>query len=307
MEEQQSMKNSSNAEKIKTNKYAPVVVFGYNRADMLKNLFDSLEKNEDVEKMDLYIFLDIPDKKNPRDVPLSKEVITYVNTYKETSKFRNVEIKIAKQHKGLADSIISGVTEIINQYGKVIVLEDDLEVSNDFLNYMQRGLKFYQNDFKIWSLSAYCYERMKFPLNYNKDVFLGARAESWGWATWADRWNRTDWHVKSYEKFKKDIVGKMIFNIGGKDLCKSLEAQMADKGYDSWAIRWSYQQFRERKYTVYPRESRVLHCGSDNRSTHTTYHSKTGLKQKYADCRFENLKPSVRIIWNFKKAVENMS
>lgn len=94
--------------------YAPIVVFGYNRADMLKNLFDSLEKNKNVEKMDLFIFLDIPDKKKPRDIPLSKEVIAYVDTYKTISKFKSVEVEVAKQHKGLADSIISGVTKIIN-------------------------------------------------------------------------------------------------------------------------------------------------------------------------------------------------
>lgn len=287
--------------------YAPVVVFGYNRADMLKNLLESLEKNKNVEKMDLYIFIDIPSKKKPHDIPLSQEVIKYVNTYKTISKFKNVEIKIAKQHKGLADSIISGVTEIINRYGKVIVLEDDLEVSNDFLDYMQRGLKFYQSDSKVWSLSAYCYEKMKFPVRYHKDVFLGTRAESWGWGTWVDRWNKTDWNVKSYVKFKKDVVGRILFNLGGSDLYKSLEKQMKDKNYDSWAIRWSYQQFRERKYTVYPRESRVMHCGSDTRSTHTTYCSKVKLKQHYTKFRFESLKPNVKIILNFKKAAENMS
>lgn len=288
-------------------KWAPIVVFGYNRADMLKNLFDSLEKNKNVEKMDLFIFLDIPDKKKTRDIPLSKEVIEYAKTYRTISKFKKVDIEIAERHKGLADSIISGVTKIINQYGKVIVLEDDLEVSNDFLDYMQRGLEFYKNDRKIWSVGGYCYEKMKFSSTYYKDVFLAPRAESWGWGTWVDRWNRTDWNVKSYERFKKDIVGQMIFKIGGNDLCMSLEQQMEDAKYDSWAIRWSYQQFRERKYTVYPRESRVIHCGSDNRSTHTTFQSKNELKENYTECRFERLKPNVRIIWNFKKAVENMN
>lgn len=286
--------------------YAPIVIFGYNRADMLENLLNSLEANKYIEKMNLYIFIDIPDKKKPRDIPLSKKVIEYVNVYKTISKFKNVVIEIAEQHKGLANSIVSGVTKVINQYGKVIVLEDDLEVSNDFLDYMQRGLEFYKNDRKVWSIGGYCYEKMKFPLGYHKDVFLGTRVESWGWGTWANRWNRTDWDVKSYMRFKKDIVGQLLFNIGGSDLCTSLEKQMKDLKYDSWAIRWSYQQFRERKYTVYPKESRVIHCGSDNRSTHTNYKSKTKLKQKYAKCRFENLKPSVRIIWNFKKAVENM-
>lgn len=282
--------------------YAPVVVFGYNRADMLENLIDSLEKNKNVEQMDLFIFLDIPDKKNLRDVPLSEEVIVYVNTYKSVSKFKNVEIKVARKHKGLADSIISGVTKVINRYGKAIVLEDDLRVSNDFLDYMQRGLDFYENDNKVWSVAAYSpiakgLERCK------KDVFLAPRAESWGWGTWKNRWNHMDWTLASYKDFKKDFIGQILFNLGGNDLCKMLKKQMENNQYDSWAIRWCYQQFRERKYTVYPRESRVVHCGSDNRSTHTTYHSPQELKSKYPKCVFDKLKPDYRIIWKFRCAV----
>lgn len=287
--------------------YAPVVVFGYNRADMLENLFKSLEKNENVNQMDLFIFLDIPDRRKKRqDIRLSARVIEYVNEYRTRSKFGKVEIEIAENHKGLAESIISGVTKVINQYGKVIVLEDDLEVSNDFLDYMQRGLVFYENDKQVWSLGGHCYP-MKISRSYKKDIFLAPRVESWGWGTWKDRWKRTDWQVKSYPKFKRDIVGQMLFNLGGKDLSKMLRYQMADNEYNSWAIRWSYQQFRERKYTVYPVESRVIHCGDDNRSTHARYRSPQGLKDEYSRCEFCDLKPDVRMLWNFKRTNDSMA
>lgn len=280
--------------------YAPIVVFGYNRADMLENLLKSLEKNENLDQMDLYIFVDIPDKKKPRDIPLSKKVIEYVNYYKTISKFKNVEIEIAKKHRGLADSIISGVTKIINTYGKVIVLEDDLIVSDDFLDYMQRGLEFYKNDGKVWSVTAHC--PMVTGLNrYKKDVFLVPRVGSLGWGTWKDRWQHTDWKVASYGDFKKDYVGQWLFNLGGKDLCKMLKNQMTDNQCESWAIRWGYQQFRERKYTVYPKESRVIHCGNDNRSVHGSYHSPQHLKERYPRCKFCDVKPELKVIWNFKK------
>lgn len=280
--------------------YAPVVIFGYNRADMLENLLKSLEKNEKLDQMDLYIFVDIPDKKKPRDIPLSKKVIEYVNYYKTISKFKNVEIEIAQKHKGLADSIISGVTTVINQYGKVIVLEDDLEVSNDFLDYMQRGLDFYEGNKKVWSVTAHC--PMVTGLNkYQKDVFLVPRVESLGWGTWKDRWQHTDWEVASYGDFKKDYMGQLLFNLGGNDLCKMLKNQMADSQFESWAIRWGYQQFRERKYTVYPKESRVIHCGNDNRSVHGSYQSPQHLKERYLRCKFCDVKPQLKVIWNFKK------
>lgn len=283
--------------------YAPIIVFGYNRADMIENLLKSLEKNENIEEMDLFIFLDIPDKKKPRDIPLSQEVIAYINVYKAASKFKHVEVEVAKQHKGLANSVISGVSKVINQYGKVIVLEDDLIVSNDFLDYMQRGLEFYRKDNRVWSIGGHC-PKIESLGKYNEDVFLAPRIESLGWGTWENRWRHMDWEVSSFESFRRDFIGRMIFNLGGNDLYQSLKTQMTNEQYDSWAIRWCYQEFRERKYTVYPKESRVIHCGNDNRSTHGVYYSTQKLKESYEKCKFENIKPKFRIIWNFKKAVE---
>ncbi len=282
---------------------APVVVFAYNRADNLERLLRSLEKNQDTEKMSLYLFVDIPDKKNKRDLKYNKEVLEFVEDYKDrNTKFNQVIVEVAKRHKGLANAIISGVTKVINERGKVIVLEDDLEVSGDFLDYMQRGLNFYENDKKVNSMAGYCPD-MKRCSFYKNDVFLVPRAESWGWGTWKDRWSRTDWEVKSYAKFKRDIVRQMLFNLGGSDLCKMLRDQMEDERFNSWAIRWCYQQFRERKYAVYPVETRVIHCGNDNRSTHCQgWQMGRTLKQSYKKCQFQSLNPDLRMIWRFKKA-----
>ena len=286
--------------------YAPIVVFGYNRADKMENLFVSLENNENIDKMDLYIFIDIPDKKRPRDIPLSEKVIEYVKNYKTISKFKKVEIEIAEKHKGLADSVISGVTKVINKYGKVIVLEDDLEVSNDFLDYMQRGLIFYKKNSRVWSVTGHC-SMTKGLEKYKEDVFLAPRVESLGWGTWKDRWSHVDWEVSSYKTFRRDFVGQALFNLGGNDLCKMLKNQMTDSNFESWAIRWGYQQFRERKYTVYPKETRVIHCGNDNRSTHGVYHSPQRLKEKYSRCVFIDLRPNYRLIWNFRFASNRVS
>lgn len=280
--------------------YAPIVVFGYNRADMIKNLLESLERNEDVQKMDLYIFLDVPDKKSVRDKKWSQQVIEYVKQYKKKSKFKKVIVEIAKEHKGLAASIISGVTKIINKYGKVIVLEDDLIVSNDFLDYMQRGLEFYRYHHKIWSIGGHCFKIDGLD-KYKEDVFLLPRVESWGWATWKNRWNRTDWNVTTYPGFKNNIFKRAAFNIGGNDLSRMLDSQMENSEYNSWAIRWGYQQFLEGKYTVFPKESRVRNCGNDNRSTHGGYISTQPLKESYEKCKFVELQPNFRLINKHRK------
>lgn len=285
----------------KKNIPAPIIVFAYNRADKLERLLKSVERNKNIEFMDLYIFVDIPDIKNKRDIKYNQQVMDFLERYnKECKKFKSVQIRIADKHKGLALSIISGVTEIINKFGKAIVLEDDLEVSVDFLDYMQRGLDFYENNKKVWSLSGYS-PVFDIPNKYKQDVFLIPRPESWGWGTWRDRWNRCDWSVKTYNKFCKDFMAQMLFNVGGDDLGIMLKRQMEDEGYNSWAIRWGYHQFLERKYTVYPVESRVIHCGNDNRSTHGAYFDEQKLKRNYKPCSFTDLKINCKMISRFRK------
>jgi hypothetical protein len=70
----------------------------------------------------------------------------------------------------LADSIIEGVTRIINEYGKIIVLEDDLVTTPNFLDFMNQSLDYYKNSITIQSISAFS---MKIKKEYEKsDVYF---------------------------------------------------------------------------------------------------------------------------------------
>lgn len=59
------------------------------------------------------------------------------------------------ENLGLANSIIQGVTKIINQTGRVIVLEDDVEVSPYFLQYMNDALIVYENNLKVNGIGSW--------------------------------------------------------------------------------------------------------------------------------------------------------
>ena len=59
---------------------------------------------------------------------------------KKENRFKKIIVTINELNKGLANSIIDGVTYVINSHGKVIVLEDDLILSPFFLSYMGKFL-----------------------------------------------------------------------------------------------------------------------------------------------------------------------
>ena len=245
-------------------KYAPIIVFVYARPEHTKKMFESLEKNYHIKESDVFIFSDY--QKNERSKEKVNEVRKYINETLDKNKFKSVTIFEAKKNTGLAKSVISGVTEVINKYGKAIVLEDDLILSKNFIDYMNDALDYYGKDKKIWSISGYNLP-ITIPNEYDKDVYFSYRGSSWGWATWKDRWATVDWNVSDYQKFKHNIFKRNKFNRGGFDLSQMLDAQMHKK-CDSWAIRWCYQQSKENSFTVYPVKSLVKNIGLDGSGTH---------------------------------------
>ena len=247
---------------MKKNNLAPICLFTYNRLEETRKTIEALQKNYLARESELFVFSDGWKSET------SKEKIESVRAFLKTiTGFKKVTIIEKKINNGLANSIINGVTQIINEYGNVIVLEDDLVTSPNFLNFMNQSLGFYENNNKIFSISGYTLN-LKSLKTLREDVYLGYRASSWGWATWKRSWIDIDWEIKDYLEFKKSIFKKKRFNNGGSDMTKMLQNQMMGK-IDSWAIRWCYNQYKRNQYTVFPKESKVISIGFGENATHT--------------------------------------
>lgn len=183
-------------------KLAPITLFVYNRPDHTNKTIEALKKNKFAKESELFIFSDGPKKQE--DASKVKEVRKYLKTI---DGFNDVFIKESEKNKGLANSIISGVTEVINKYRKVIVLEDDLITSPVFLEYMNFLLNRYEAEKKVYSVTGYNHPEkiMKIPKDYKYDIYFNPRASSWSWGTWKDRWDNVDWEVKDFEdSFRKN-------------------------------------------------------------------------------------------------------
>jgi hypothetical protein len=244
------------------NNVSPIIIFTYRRE--IDKLLESLLKNKLSKESQLYIFSD--GYKNSTD---KKDVLEVRESLKNIYGFKDITIYESPQNKGLATSVIDGVSKIITQHERVIVLEDDLIVANNFLEYMNGALDFYKIEKNIWSISGYT-PKLECLENYEKNLFLSPRASSWGWATWKDRWLKNDWSISDWEEFKEDKQAINYFNLAGNDMFKMLETQMLGK-IDSWAIRWCYNQFRYNSFTVYPTQSKIINKGFDIKGTHNSH------------------------------------
>lgn len=242
----------------------PIVLFAYKREDKLRECLQALEANYGADKTTLYIFCDGP--KNKDDVKGVQCVREYLHTYSKHCGFKQVYVKESESNKGLANSVIGGVTEIINKHGKVIVVEDDLITACDFLQYMNEALNYYENMEEYGSISAYTLP-MKQLEKYSKDVYVTRKGECWGWGTWQDRWDKVDWSVSDFNEYYNDKKRRKAFDSIEYGLDNMLIMQMNGK-IDSWAVRWCYHLFFHNLLTVYPRVSKTLNIGFDGSGTH---------------------------------------
>jgi hypothetical protein len=243
---------------------APLVVFAYSRPEHLERTILSLRANAEAVESDLIVYSDGP---KTREVSGAVEgVRLFLSSLLKSGGFRSVNVISFDHNHGLASSVISGVTEVLQTHDTAIVLEDDLEVAPDFLEYMNGALAFYAGDENVWSVSGFSPALASLE-GRDGGAYLSLRASSWGWATWKRSWDLVDWEVRDYPKFEFNFELRKAFNRGGRDMAAMLDAQM-DGRVDSWAIRWCYSQFVHGMYTVYPVKSRVRNIGLDGSGTH---------------------------------------
>ncbi len=281
----------------RNSKLAPVIVFAYNRLDHTMQTIEHLKNNILAIDSDLIIFSDA--WKTNKDEKLVQEVRDYLRSVKGFNSFTVVE---RKDNFGLAKNIMEGVTEVINKFGKIIVLEDDLLTSKNFLCYMNESLEYYKDGQDIFSISGYT-GKLPSLSKYNNDTYLAYRPSSWGWATWKDKWDNIDWNVNDFEEYIKNKKEVKRFNRGGIDMTRMLKYYMAGKN-NSWAIRWSYAMHKQNKYCVYPKVSKIQNIGFGEDATHCSGINiyKTTLDETLK-CNFnftDEIIPNIQIAKEFK-------
>jgi hypothetical protein len=180
--------------------------------------------------------------------------------------FKSISIVERSTNLGLARSIIGGVGDLFKHHDRLIVLEDDIVTSMDYLAFINEALEHYESEARVFSVTGF-----NFPIpidpSYPFDAYFSYRCNSWGWATWRNRWQKVDWDVKEYAVFQSDRSARRKFNRGGNDLSEMLDHQMQGK-IDSWAIRWCFAHSRHDAFCLFPVQSRVENIGFDGSGVH---------------------------------------
>lgn len=236
---------------------APIVVFSYNRPNHLKRTLDALSSNEFAQDCTLYIYCDGA-KKDADQEQLSK-----VNQNRDIAHsitgFKEVHVIERERNYGLANNIVSAVTETVNRFGKVITLEDDVIASRGFIKFMNDALNTYESDERVMHISAYMYpHKERLPETFFYEVpYPGG-----GWATWKRAWDHFSNDIDSLYAYWSNNWKK--FNkYGGDYLQRQLQANKDGKLY-TWFIKWHAVVLKMNGLTLYPKESLTNNIGFDS-------------------------------------------
>ena len=239
---------------------ASIAFFAYQRADKALRALRSLRECHLSDQSYLRIFCDGP--RLDSDRASTDQVRAAVRGERWCGR---VEVVERKENWGLAKSIRSGVTELCEEFGRVIVLEDDLVVHPSFLEYMNAALSLYADDARVMQVSGYNYP---VKIEADADAFFICHASCWGWATWKRAWSKFDDSDALYEKLKSDPGLRKKFDLGGAYPYFALLEKQRRGEIDSWGIYWYQTLFERRGLVLMPNETLVCNHGAGAGSTH---------------------------------------
>lgn len=248
---------------------APIILFAYNRPIHLKKTLTWLGNNELADQSTLFVFCDgIKPEASEEQRQRIAAVRTVAHEVAESSLFKEVHIIERDQNMGLGASIIAGVTDIINIYGNCIVLEDDLQTSPLFLDYMNKCLAHYEKRKSVFSISGLSrpHPERFYPKDYPYDVYVSLVHHPTGWGTWKDRWEQVDWEVRLFDSVKEyrpmiDAFRRIEYSEYDALIHQQKTMQ------NVWSVRFSFAHFVNHAVSICPIVSYINHIGWDSEAT----------------------------------------
>lgn len=247
-------------------KCAPIAIFTYNRPEHLKKTIDALKGNVLAEESDVFVFSD--GSKGVKDAEEIAEVRRYA---KEIRGFNSVTLVEREVNYGCKKNIIGGIEALLERFGRVIVVEDDIVTSKWFLKYMNDSLEKYAENERVMAISAFLP-----PIDFNEfeDSFFSEVFECQGWATWKRTWDLVEFDAKKLVQTTSSKQIKRI-NSGGVDYWKQVMYNYKGK-LNTWAIFFHVAVLLHDGLVLYNKQHLCINIGFDGSGVHCGANSNAG-------------------------------
>lgn len=259
----------------------PVAIFTYNRAEHTERALNALCRARRIEDCEFYFYSDGPRTEAAlAGVEATREVL------RRWAPRLSATVVERPSNLGLAKSIFTGVSDLCDRYGRVVVVEDDLVVSPDFLHFMITSLDRYENEPNVMQIGGLT---LSPPPDLKADAFMLPVTTTWGWATWRRAWQHFAWVPEDLEEARRDKAWRQLFDLNETCTFSAMLEERFAGHNDSWGILWWYAVSRRRGLTLYPRRSLVWNGGFDGSGVHCGDDDflQQGEATDYAQSRFD--------------------
>lgn len=268
---------------------APVTLFAFNRPDTFGRVLNNLAECENFAgdsgvRRSFYVFLDAP--RNDNDVPRCETVRNLAEKFRK-SYCPQLEIICRERNYGCAHNIPDGIRQILDKYGRTIIVEDDILVSRYFLSYMDDALEMFADRPEIFCINAWRTPMVKVPRRYRHDVYLNNRNMCWGWGTWKDRFVVVDFTLSDYNEFISDPKNVDAIDAAGVGLRRMLDRQLSGC-LGTWDVQCSYHMIKNRMWAIEPRLAMTKNIGFGG-----GVHVKGRMFYRGDPAKYWNLKPKL--------------
>jgi hypothetical protein len=230
----------------------PVVLFAYNRPAHLRRTLECLRADR------------VPLIHAFSDGPRSGAEAAAVGAVRDVLRgidWCELVLEERPRNLGLGRSILTGVSQALERYPRVLVFEDDLICVPGTYRYLSAALERYRDEAAVMSVTGWTHPRVT-PPDVGERPYFDGRAECWVWGTWARAWRGMDRDALSL--MRECRARGIDVHAYGWDL-----AAMArqERRRNIWAVRWLYWHMLNRGLCLRPPVSLVEHMGFDAQAT----------------------------------------
>jgi hypothetical protein len=235
----------------------PTLIIGFSRFEGVRRLVNSCA---DAGVKKIYISLDGHTNKKVEGV--QKEILEFVNDFQEVHPELAITVKVQGNNLGVGANVIKSIDWFFSLEEKGIILEDDLELSQAFFDFLSLGVDYIHDFDEILLVSG----TNVFKVDGNPDgVEFSTYPMIWGWGTWGCKWQHMRHLILNgkVQRNRLDVFSKTtnFWSVGARRVRNGL--------VDTWDIPLAAAMHFRREKCLIPAVNLVSNVGFDSQSTHT--------------------------------------
>lgn len=240
--------------------FAPVLVTGFNRPEMLEAQLQSLLGRG----CKIYVSLDIPRKDDQANIEASRRCVQVVENFSTDL----AGVRISTQNLGCFRGVTEAITWGFENEKKLLILEDDIRVNELFLSFSTKMLEQFETNRGVGSIAGTNLVPKSHITHKEEAIRFSAFTSSWGWATWKDRWAD---YLQDLEKFPRQDYSfpTQFWSWASKRYWKKIFQDTVSGKYDAWDYRWLNSNWNRHRLTLIPNSNLAINVGFGAGATHT--------------------------------------